>query len=277
MKNLVFILLSFISFGAPVQAATFDIARETGLEFVAQTRIPGPTDKMMSLCYLTDDLTVFGLRITSDIQSYALASDGCVAEYEQLYTEDKIIAAQALNLIPENVDPIARNDWQRNLSVYGLLIAASLGLIAVIIRRIKSLLGYDLRGPMRKKAAHRILSAMCHMAKCDSIVDATELAHIRKMARHLTGRSYPNSDIIHVVDTIDMSAGLTEHDFIAFGKGLRDREKDLMMQGILSVAIASGRMQPNEHEFATALAYGLGMPGEDFRRVLDNALAAPTS
>jgi len=277
MKNLVVTLCLLISFGTSAQAADFDIVRTPGLEFVAETRIPGPNDEMMSLCYVTDDLMVFGLRITSDIQSYALATDGCREGYEQLYSEDKVVAAQALNLIPEDVSPVAKNDLQRNLSVYGLLIAAALGLIAVIIRRIKSLMGYDLRGPMRKKAALRILSAMCHMAKCDGIVDSAELAHIRKTALRLTGRNYPTSDIIHMVDTIDMSEGLDENDFIAFGKGLRDREKDLMMQGILAVAIASNRMQPNEHAFATELAYGLGMPGEDFRRVLDLALAAPSS
>ncbi|WP_052700927.1 tellurite resistance TerB family protein [Loktanella sp. S4079] len=274
MKNIAAALFLLVSFGTSAQAADFGVARVDGLEFVAETRIPDPDDQFMSLCYLTEDLMIMGLRITSDITSYALSNDGCTETYEQLYSEDKIIAAQALNLIPAEVDPVARNDWERNLSVYGVIAAVCLALIAVIIRRMKSLLGYDPNGPMRKKAAQRILSAMCHMAKCDGIVDAKEIAHIRSTAKRLTGRDYPSSEVIQIADSIDMSHGLDENDFIAFGKGLRDREKDMMMEGVLTVALASNRMQPNEHAFASELAYGLGMPGEDFRRVLDLAFEA---
>ncbi|MDO6588669.1 TerB family tellurite resistance protein [Loktanella sp. D2R18] len=274
MNNLLVALFLVCTFGTAAQAQTEVVTRAPGLEFVTKTRIPGADETMMSLCYVTDDLVVFGIVLTSDVQGYALASDGCETSYDQLYSEDKIVAAQALGLIPAEINPVAGNDWKHKLGIYGLLLSGCLGLIAVIIRRVKSLLGYDLRGPMRKKAALRILSAMCHMAKCDGIVDSIELTHIRKTIRRLTGRNYPTSEVIQMVDSIDMSAGLDEHHFIAFGKGLRDREKDLMMQGILSVAIASGRLIPVEHAFATELAYGLGIPGEDFRRLLDLVYAS---
>jgi hypothetical protein len=273
MKNFIIALFVFCAFGTTLRAEDIAVVRVPGLEFVTETRIPGADGAMMSLCYVTDDLVVFGIVLTSNVESYALASDACENGYDQLYSENKIVAAQALGLISDDINPVAGNDWKHNLGIYGLLISGCLGLIAVIIRRVKSLLGYDLRGPMRKKAALRILSAMSHMAKCDGIVDSIELKHIRKTIRRLTGRNYPTSEVIHMVDSIDMSGGLDEHHFIAFGKGLRDREKDLMMQGILSVAIASGRLIPVEHAFATELAYGLGIPGEDFRRLLELVLA----
>jgi hypothetical protein len=277
MNNLLVALLLFCTLGTAAQAQTNPITRVPGLEFVAETRIPGADGTMMSLCYITDDLVVYDVILTSEVQSYALSSDGCEDSYDQVYSEDKIIAAQALGLIPAEINPKAANDWKHNLGIYGLLISGCLALVAVIIRRVKSLLGYDLRGPMRKKAALRILSAMSHMAKCDGIVDSIELTHIRKTIRRLTRRNYPTSEVIQMVDSIDMSGGLDEHHFIAFGKGLRDREKDLMMQGILSVAVASGRLIPVEHAFATELAYGLGIPGEDFRRLLDLVLATEDS
>ncbi|SFR47055.1 Tellurite resistance protein TerB [Yoonia tamlensis] len=273
MNRLIVAVFLYCTLSTAALAQTDAVIREPGLEFVAETLIPGADDTMMSLCYVTENLVVFGLVLTSDVQGYALASDRCNTTYDQLYPEEKIIAAQALGLISADIKPKAGNDWKHNLGIYGLLVSGCLGLIAVIIRRIKSLLGYDLRGPMRKKAALRILSAMCHMAKCDGLVDSIELTHIRTTIRRLTGRNYPTSEIIQMVSAIDMSEGLNEHHFIAFGKGLRDREKDLMMQGILSVAIASGRLIPVEHAFATELAYGLGIPGEDFRRLLDQVLA----
>lgn len=274
MNNFLVALLLLCTFGTAARAEADVIARVPGLDFVTETRIPGAAGNMMSLCYVTDDLVVLGIVLTSDVQSYALSSDGCEQRQDQPYSEEKIIAAQALGLIPAEISPKAGNDWKHNLGIYGLLISGCLGLIAVIIRRIKSLLGYDLRGPMRKKAALRILSTMCHMAKCDGIVDSIELTHIRTTVRRLTGRVYPTSEIIQMVDSIDLSEGLDEHHFIAFGKGLRDREKDLMMQGVLSVATASGRLIPVEHAFATELAYGLGIPGEDFRRLLELVLDA---
>ena len=266
------VLPLLLFFAGPSLAAPRAFAQVSGLEFVAPTTIPGPNDEMMSLCYLTDDTQVFGVTIKSDIQSYVLASDGCTGRYDRAYSADMMVAAQGLGFVPKDVNPIAHNTLQRNMMYYGILLAVALGLIAVIIRPVKSLLGIELGGAMRKKAALRILSAMCHVAKCNSSVAANEIALIRSTARQLTGRNYTATDVMHVVDSIDLSNGLGPNDFIAFGKGLRDREKDLMLQGVLTVATAGGRMQPTEYAFATELAYGLGMPGEDFRRVLNLAL-----
>ena len=61
-------------------------------------------------------------------------------------------------------------------------------------------------------------------------------------------------------------------DYIDFGKVLRDSEKDTMMQGAFYVALSKGRVLPAEYEFITELAHGIGMPGEDFRRVMNLAL-----
>lgn len=273
MKKLICACLLLVSSGTSAHALPFNIPTTQGLEFVDETRIPGPSGQMMSLCYVTEDLEIFGLRLISNIQSYALATDRCTNGIDQLYSEEQMIAAQSLDLVSATLDPVAKNDWRRNFMFYGLFTSAVLALIAIIIRRVKSLMGLDLRGAMRKKAAHRILLAMCHVAKCDGIVASAELTHLRETAKRLTGRNFPTTEIIHMVDAIDMAVGLGVQDFIAFGKGLRDREKDLMMQGVLSVAIASGRIMPTEYAFATELAYGLGMPGEDFRRVLNAALS----
>ncbi|MEO1579855.1 MAG: TerB family tellurite resistance protein, partial [Pseudomonadota bacterium] len=145
-----------------------------------------------------------------------------------------------------------------------------LGMIAIIIRRIKSLLGYDLRAPMRKKASERILTAMCYVGKCDGIVASNEIALIRKAASRLTRRNYVAADVIRITDQIDMN--LSAQDFIDFGRGLRDREKDVMMLGAFYVALSSGRILKSEHEFLTQLSHGIGMPAEDFRRVMNIAL-----
>lgn len=246
-----------------------------GLDFVAETRIPGPAETPLSLCHVTDDFKVLGVTLSRRITGYGLSSDGCVAVLDRLVTAEQMATAQSLGLLSADIPRLDDPDLQRSLVRYGLWAAIGLALVAVIIRRVKSLLGFDPSAPMRKKAAARVLSAMCHVGKCDGIVASAEVALIGDTVRRLTGRSFPASEIMRIADHADLN--LQPADYIAFGKGLRDHEKDVMMRGVLSVAIASGRIFPAEYDFATTLAHGLGMPGEDFRRVLDLAIADMTA
>lgn len=271
MKRLIFAILLATLFGSPAQAFTNDTGYFDGLEFVAETDIPGPDTNNMSLCYVTRDFRILGLTLISNVQSYALADDGCTTTPTRAFTEEQMITAQSLDLVPADLPTRASNSLMRNLQNYGLWVAIGLALIAVIIRRVKSLLGYDLRGPMRSKASSRILMAMCHVGSASGVMASSDLAVVNAAARRLTRRNYQVSDVVRVADHLDPN--LTGEDFIDFGRGLRDREKDTMMQGVLYVAMAGGRMLPGQYQFATALAHGLGMPAEDFRRVMNIALA----
>ncbi len=272
MKRIILAALIATSFGGQAQAFTNDTGYFEGLEFVADTSIPGPETNNMSLCFVTRDFKILGLTLVSDVQRYALADDGCTTVPSRAFTEEQLITAQSLNLISSEIPAVARNSMERNLMNYGLWTAIGLALIAVIIRRVKSLLGYDLRGPMRSKASSRILAAMCHAGSAAGVMASADLALVNSAARRLTRRNYQTSDVVRVADHVDPN--LTPEDFIDFGKGLRDHEKDTMMEGVLYVAMANGRMQPGQYQFATELAHGLGMPGEDFRRVMNIALAA---
>lgn len=269
MRTLLTILLALIS--QPAYAFTNDTGYFEGLEFVAETTIPGPEVSSMSLCYVTRDFRILGLTLTSDITGYALADDGCTTTPLRPFSEEQMITAQSLELVPADLPAVARNDLERNLKNYGLWAAIGLGLIAVIIRRIKSLLGFDLRGPLRAKASSRILSTLCYAGSAAGVMASNDIAIVVQAARRLTRRNYQPQDIIRIADHLD--PGLSTQDYIDFGRGLRDGEKDIMMQGVLYVAMANGRILPGQYTFATELAHGLGMPAEDFRRVLRMAMA----
>ncbi|WP_322890262.1 MULTISPECIES: TerB family tellurite resistance protein [unclassified Yoonia] len=271
MKQVFLAGLIWIGFTAPAQAFVGDSGYFNGLAYLGETRIPGPAEAPLALCHTTYDFRVLGLTLTRQVTGFALSSDGCLAVADRLITTEQLTAAQSLGLIDRDIATLDDNDLRRNLLTYGLWAAVGLALVAVVIRRVKSLMGLDPTAPMRKKAATRVLSAMCHVGKCDGIVASAEVALIGDTLQQLTGRSFPASEIMRVADHVDLN--LQPQDYIAFGKGLRDHEKDVMMRGVLSVAIASGRIFPAEYEFATTLAHGLGMPGEDFRRVLDLAIA----
>lgn len=270
MNKLFYALLLVILSGAPASAQTGETGLIDDLEFVAPTRIPGPDQGDMALCQLTRSFRVLGYALTTEIRGYVLSQDNC-ATIDRPFNSDQLATAQSLNLISSDVPAVARNSLQQNLQRYGLFAALGLAILAVIWRRAKSLLGYDQSGPMRKKAAQRIVSAMCHAAKCDGLVGANEMSLISKTAQRMTGRVYPTAEIIRMADQANLD--LSPNDYIAFGHGLRDREKDVMMRAALLVAMADGRMLPSEYEFVTELAHGLGMPGEDFRRVMNAALA----
>jgi hypothetical protein len=271
MTKVIFALLFWAGLTAPAHAFIGETGYFAGLEFVDETRIPGPAEAPLSLCHTTDDFRVLGVTLSRRVTGFALSSDGCTTVPDRIFTAEQMATAQSLGLVAQDIPPLDQGDWQRTLLSYGFWVAIALALVAVVIRRVSSLLGYDLSAPMRKKAALRVLSAMCHVGKCDGIVASAEVALIGDMMRRLTGREFTPAEIMRTADQADLN--LQPADYIAFGKGLRDHEKDVMMRGVLSVAIASGRIFPAEYEFATTLAHGLGMPGEDFRRVLDLAIA----
>lgn len=271
MKRAFLALAVWFGLTAPAHAFMGESGYVDGLDFVAETRIPGPADTPLSLCHVTEDFMVLGLTLSRRVTNYGLSSDGCVAVLDRLLTAEQMTTAQSLGLVAADIPRLDAPDLERSLLRYGLWAAISLALVAVMIRRIKSLMGFDPSAPLRKKATTRVLSAMCHVGKCDGIVASAEVALIGDTIKRLTGRSFPASEIMRVADHVDLN--LQPSDYIAFGKGLRDHEKDVMMRGVLTVAIASGRIFPAEYEFSTNLAHGLGMPGEDFRRVLDLAIA----
>jgi hypothetical protein len=239
-------------------------------EFVDRTTVAAGGESGIALCYSTNDIRFLGYTVFSDITGYALVSEACAGEVAQRLTPADMQELRDSGQISPSIPLIARNSLQRNLTNYGLWAAIILGLIAVIIRRVKSLLGYDLRGPLRRKTTQRIIKALCHAGQCDGVIDSHDIALIRKTAARLTRRALRTADIVKVADKID--ARLTPQDYVALGNGLRDGEKDVMMQAVFYLTLQNGRLLPSEYEFLTGLAYGIGMPGEDFRRVMNVAL-----
>ncbi|MGJ8587667.1 MAG: TerB family tellurite resistance protein [Yoonia sp.] len=267
-----FIVALFLSFlvSGPAQAWTSDSGSFSGLEYVADTEIAAPNGAPLSLCYETRDLRILGYNVSSNILGYVLSSDRCTGQIERPFSQQQMETAQSLNLIDASLPSGARNSMQRTIQNYGIWVAIALALFAVIWRRMKSLLGLDPTAPMRKKATQRILTAMCYVGKCDGIVASNEIALITKAASRLTRTNIQSTEVIRITDHIDLN--LTPQDFVDFGKGLRDSEKDVMMRGAFFVALSSGRVIPGEYAFLTNLAHGIGMPGEDFRRVMNLAL-----
>ena len=270
MTRIFIVLFLAIGLGSPASAFGEGTGYFEDLEYVADTLPRFGPERDLALCYTTDDVRFFGYTIFSNISGYALATDACTGEITRRLDPDDMRAAQAAGLLSADLPVVARNDIQRNILNYAVWIAIIMGLVAVIIRRVKALLGYDLRGPLRRKATQKILRALCHAGHADGIVDGAEIKLIRRTAQRLTRRAFRTAEIVKVADRT--KEPLTEQDFVDLGDGLRDGEKDVMMRAVFYITLASGRLLQTEYAFLTGLAHGIGMPGEDFRRVMNDAL-----
>lgn len=271
MKRFAFLFVLSVCFSSPAMAFTNDSGTFPGLEFVAETEIPGPNDTAMSLCYVTEDLRILGYTVSSDITGYGLSDDGCNTSLVRLFSQEQMETAQSLNLVDASLPAVARDSTERLLQNYAIWVVLALALLWVIIRRLRSLLGLDPNKRLRKKASDRLLQVLCYTGKCDGMVASNEIAMIGQTYQRLTKRTVPAAEVIRITDHIEVDLSL--QDFINFGRGLRDSEKDMMMRGAFYIALASGRILPSEHAFLSSLAHGIGMPGEDFRRVMNQSIA----
>ncbi|MFT7107999.1 MAG: tellurite resistance protein [Yoonia sp.] len=267
MIRFVIPLLLATFFSNPAQAFEAKTGQFDGLEFVADTTISGPGGSTLSLCHITRDVRILGIPINSNVVGYALATDACTKQADRPFNKLQMETAQSLGLVNQNLPSMPTNSLENTLRNAAIWVAISLGLVAVIIRRIKSLAGRDVRRALRKKASDRILLVMCYVAKCDGIVESHDITLISKTARRLTRRTVKPTEIISIADHINVN--LSVRDFVLLGRGLRDSEKDIMMRAAFYIALANGRIMPAEHEFLKGLAHGIGIPGEDFRRVMN--------
>lgn len=270
MTRLILPFLFAVLLSGPAHAITEDSGLFDELDYIGDTNLVGSDGEFLALCYETSDFKVFGLSISSNVEGYGLSSDRC-ATLDQQLTTVQMEAAQSFNLIDPSLPAEPANSLQRNLGNAAIWFVIAVGMVWVIFRRTKSLLGFDVRRPMRRKASDRILGVMCYVGSCDGIVESHEIALICQTAQRLTRRSYKPAEVIHISDHVDLNLSL--QDYINFGKGLWDSEKDVMMRAVFYIALASGRVLPSEHQFLKGLAMGIGMPGEDFRRVMNIAFS----
>jgi tellurite resistance protein len=126
-------------------------------------------------------------------------------------------------------------------------------------------------GRMRRGVAQRILRVMAHVAQCDGPAAPQDIALILDTARRLTGQRLRGSDVLRLMRQLDPE--MTEADYLALGLGLRDQDKEVMLQAALTIAMSSGRIYPGAYHFVIALAQGLGIPGADFRRIMQKTIA----
>ncbi|PWJ22249.1 TerB family tellurite resistance protein [Jannaschia seohaensis] len=131
---------------------------------------------------------------------------------------------------------------------------ASVGL-AVMRWRIR-LVRMEILG-LRDGPVFRMIDAMCHAAAASDRSGPDAVEHIRDLACELTGMDYTTAHIEAVIARADRLQKAGDHH--RFGVGLSARQKTMLLEGVLSVVMADGRLSMAESRFCADLARGLGL------------------
>jgi len=275
MRTLVLGLLACALFtNAPTPA---DAGRGGGtqeiFEFVSTTELIDADGNDLALCHLIKQNTAFGLPILSTSKGYALAVNNCETETYYKFTSAELMEAQAEGLIATDIpaEPsigLVRTIWKYTfLSLVGLAILFGIGIS--LQRKFKT-------SKRRKKmgnatnVALNTLDAMCHIAKVDGDVDASEIRLISDISEKLTGTAFSDEKILEMIDLSD--ARLSPKEFSRFSKGLKPSEYRTVMQGVMMVAAADGQMAEDEKKFIGNLSASLKMPQNEVVSMLRDLL-----
>jgi len=265
MRYLNILLLIFIFNMSVID--TSDARRRGGtseaqdLHYVADTKIPNKENGMLSLCHLSNTHSVLFINVWRSVENYALSKDRCEGDSYIALTDQQFQTAQTENLIPNNIPREPKMTFGMILGGFWGLFAIGLLVLIGIASVIKSSKNRKERhaamGDMQPFHKN-VLDVMCHAAMSDGSIDASEIKIIQKAGLELTNRNYTHDEVNHFISTCDKN--VTPHQFKAFGKGMNDDQKMMLIRGALMVVASDNDLSNKEQKFIGGLANGLGVP-----------------
>lgn len=232
------------------------------LRFVAETSVPyqdGPTT--MSLCHLVDFMDVFFVPVYSSVQSYALSGTGCTGEMYRALTPKGFAMLQTAGMISPELSATPSVPLTQMLWGHAWLIAAGLGLLM----RGAGALANRNRGPRKAGAPDMLavhsLVAMSQVAIADGRIDDAEVHEISAILTRLTGQSYSPSQVMQMLSTLNPSAS----DLAQVGQDLSEKDRQIVLEAALNIAVSDGEIHPSEYAVVTDLAHRMRIGAEQFR------------
>lgn len=245
----------------------------TGQEllYVAETNMPDGAGGTLSLCHLVDRASFFGvLPIYTTLEGYAVAENGCDATAYNPVSDLSLIAYQNSGAIPREIPS------EPSLSVlqiaWGHAFLLGFGLI-LLAKAARGAFGRD--GQRRRSAGalpmknadavavHSII-AMSNVAQADGHLDPSELHEMARILSRIKGQDFPSDRVAAIVEQTNP----TMEEFAQVGQGLHPKDRRVVMQAALTIAVADGRIDPREYDLVANLATQMGISGDDFRAAL---------
>ena len=237
----------------------------TDLRFVAETSIPTAGGAgMMSLCHYVDFADFIFVPAYTRLKGYALSSDGCTGDSFREVTPENFVALQQAGMISTDLPTTPTVDLKSLLRGHAWLIAVGVGLffkglMAVADRR---------RGPRRAKSPDALaihsLVAMSQVAIADGRIDDAEVHQIAQILTRLTGKSYGPAQITDLLARLNPSAS----DLDQVGQDLSEKDRQIVLEAALNIAVADGEIHPNEYAVVSDLAQRMRIGADQFRSAM---------
>lgn len=242
--------------------------------FVAETKMQGAKQENLALCHLIKDQGIFFINLFRSSEGYVLAGDNCVAESYYNLPDGNITAAKAAGAIASDVPDTPTLSFQEKLAGHwGWLLVlgfVGFGLVGFMQKRKRSKMRAELLGDINP-VAKQMLDAMCHAAKADGSIDASEVAAIAAAASQITGETFSPETVSQIAHLAE--ADLDKKDFAKFVKGTDAAQKEAIMEGVLQVVAADGQLDGKEQAFVGGLAAASGMNSDKVNEILNRVLA----
>lgn len=234
------------------------------LRFVADTSIPAPNGNgTIALCHLVDFMEIFFVPVYTIVEGYALSSDGCTGDMYRDISTENVAELQIAGFLDTSVPTAPRTSLGALLWGHAWLIIAGLGLIA---RGIGALT----RGRRRPSSATpdalaiHSLVAMSQVAIADGRIGDTEVEQIARILTRLTGTSYAPSQVMDMLRRLNPSPS----DIEQVGQDLSERDRQIVLEAALNIAVADGEIHPNEYAVVSDLAQRMRIGADAFRGAL---------
>jgi tellurite resistance protein len=235
------------------------------LRFVADTTIPqsGGTGTL-SVCHLIDFAYFFFIPVYTTIQGYALSSDGCTGKNFRGVTSENFAALQLSGLVPADLPATAAPNLTSLIWGHALIVATALGLLFRALRAVSG----RARRPRKLRTPDMLaihsLVAMSQVAIADGRLDDAEVHHIANILTRLTGKTYAPQQVIDMLSKLNPSPS----DIEQVGQDLSDKDRQIVLEAALNIAVADGEIHPHEYAVVSELAQQMRIGADQFRSAL---------
>lgn len=253
-----------LAFGLTTVASTADAYSAWGedLRFVSETQIPGP-EGAMSLCHFVDRWDILFVPVYTKVERYVLSTDGCKGEMYRNISAEQFKSFQAVGLIPASLPE------EPKASLLSLLWGHAWAFIAGIAVLKTLFLAVTGKGKSRRKTSTDTLAlhslvAMSQVAVADGRIDDAEVRQIANILTRLTGTSYAPTQVMEMLAKLNPSAS----DLEQIGQNLSEKDRQIVLEAALNIAVADGEIHPNEYAVVSELAQRMRIGGDQFRSAL---------
>lgn len=250
-----------LTFGLLATTASAQGAASVGLQYVSETSIEGANGPL-SLCHRVDQKQILSVPIYTRLPGYAVSADACTGGEFRALTAQDVASLQAEGLIPASLPITPKASLQDTLVGHTGFILGGLGLLALIGAALR----LRPRGKSRSKdmlAIHSLV-AMSQVAIADGRIEDGEVRNIANILTRLTGTAYAPAQVMDMLSQLNPSAS----DLAEVGQDLSDKDREIVLEAALNIAVADGDIHPNEYAVVSELAQRMRIGADQFRAAM---------